>query len=307
MINEDFSYDLKNDDVTISFIRNKENFFGYEKSEPTLFPNSFYDLALEIISDDKIVSNYEYSKIGRDSKYVKRSKRIWNELGINLLKIQYISPSLDFDVNKFDGRITKEFYDKLIYDYPTKIPIKYTDNFLDVSVNGVFLEFEKYNSILFKEIYLPKLEKKINSCIYAHEITHVEQDNACGGVNKITNMETLPIFIELLFGNKIEENGIVTEQIIKHRLVFLASAITELIKNKEMNFERRIKLETYLISIIQAIDLFNKYKNSNEKNKKEFINYINKIFNGEKHVEQMLDNFDSNYSNVEPKLKVLKR
>ena len=307
MVNDDFSYDIKNDDNSIYFVRNKENFFGYDKTYPTLFSNNLIGLFYEIVSNKEITENFEYSKKGRDIRFVKASKRLWKELEIELQKVQYIKPSLNFDEDKFDGVMTKEFCDGLAFDYPTKIPIVYVDDYLKVNSNPIFLEGDKYNAILFRSISLPKVEKKINSCIYAHEITHTEQDYAGGGIKKVTNAETLPIFIELLFSNKIDESSIVTDQIKNRRLVFLASTIIELIENKEMNFERRIKLETYLISIIQALDLYNKYCESDERTKKEFIESINKIFTGEMLVEDMLNNYDSNYYNVEPKLKVLKR
>jgi hypothetical protein len=303
---KEFYYEVKNDDSSIDIIRHKEDFYGYDPSFPTMFKENMIDLAREIYDDKEIISNFEFSPKGRDLKYVKSSKKIWNELNIDLQKVQYFKDR-DYDTSTFDNVITKEFCDKLGYDYPTKLPIIYVDDLLKSTARAMYLEFETHNSILFKDILLPKVNKEINSCIYAHELTHIEQDNVGGGVNKMTNMETLPILIELLFSDKITNDSKVTNTIIRHRMAYLAGAIAELVNDKGMNFERRIKLETYVISIIQGLELYNRYHESKEEIKQDIIDSINKVFTGDKLVEDMLDDYNSNYDKVDLKVKTLKR
>ena len=303
----DFSYKIKEDDDSIPLFRHKEAFFGYEKVKPTTFSKKLNDLREEIINDDEIINDFEYSSQGRNLRYVRASKKIWNELGIELQKVQFLRPDYPFDENKFQGYITKEFVESLVFDYPTKIKILRTDVFRKSGFNALYLEFKDHNSVVFRDIILPKVEMKLNSSIYAHEITHIEQENAGGGVTKYTNIETLPIFIELLFSLKTDESGLTTDKIIRHRLAYLSGAIKEILNNKEMDFETRMKLEKYIISIIQSINLFNRYMDGSEEVKKEFIKGVNEIFVGKKVIEQMLTLYDSNFKEIEPNLKVLRR
>jgi hypothetical protein len=307
MVDNDFSYKIKDDDKTLLFIRHKEEFFGYDNVFPNDFSKELINLKDEIMASKEIIENIDYSKSNRDLRYVKNSSKIWNELGINLQKVQYLNPNYNFDEKSFDGYLPIDFYKSLITDYPTKIKINSIDDFKEIGFDALYLEFEKHNSIIFKYISLPKINKIINSSIYAHEITHVEQENAGGGITKITNEETLPIFNELLFGTKLDESDLIINQIINRRLSNIANDVIKLLNEKNISFAERLNIEKYLISTIQGIDLFNKYKDGNEKIKNEFINYINLIFLGEKVVEDMLNKFDSNFKDIEPNLKVLKR
>ena len=190
---------------------------------------------------------------------------------------------------------------------PTEIPIVYTSDLLKSSARAMYLEFKNHNSIIFKDVVLPKVNKEIGSCVYAHELTHVEQDNVGGAIDRITNMETLPILMELLFGDKVADDGSIRDMLIRHRLAYFSGAVREIINDKEMNFERRIKIETYIISIIQGLELYNKYHDYNDERKQDIIDSINKVFNGDILVEDMLDNNNSNYLDVKPKLKTLQR
>ena len=307
MVDNDFSYTIKEDDKTLMFVRHKENYFGYENVYPNKFSKELIDLKDEILESKEIIDNKEFSRIGRDLRYVRRSSKIWKELGINLQKVQFLNPTYKYDEKSFNGYLPIDFYKSLITDYPTKIKINSIDDSKETGFNALYLEFEDHNSIIFKYISLPKINKIINSSIYAHEITHVEQENAGGGITKITNEETLPIFIELLFGDKLDESGLVINQMINRRLSNIANDITKLLNEKDIDFAERLNLEKYLISTIQGISLFHKYKEGNDKIKKEIINYINLVFLGEKVIEDMLNKCDSCFNDIEPKLKELKR
>jgi hypothetical protein len=301
-----FQYKIDENDETINQIRYKEKFFSYDEVLPTNFPNSIKDLADEITNDKDLMIDYDFSTNNHDLNYVKSSSKKWNELGINLQEIQCFKP--DFNFKKYENNfyVDKEFCEGLICTLPTALPINLVNKLQEVTARACYLDFPKYNAVLFKDILLPIVDKRINSCIYAHEITHVEMENAGGGINKLTNSETLPIFIELLFSNKIED-GAVTNNIIKHRLAYLSGAINRLIQEEKMDFQKRIKLETYVISIIQAINLYNKYMEGNDNIKKEFIHKINNIFMGKRNTEDLLSKYDSNYMEVEHNVKTLKK
>lgn len=303
MVENNFSYNIKNDDKSREGVMHKEDFFGYKHVEPTTFSNKLIELKDEILNDKELINYLEYDSGYVNSWYLRKKAIIWKELGINLNTIQYLNPDFNLGEDGFYGKSISDFYEGLLDDSPIKLPIMFIKDFNKTNFLADYLEFSKHNSIIFKCIYLPKVDRKICSAIYAHELTHIEQENAGGGINKITNSETLPIFIELLFAEKLG----VDQTVLKHRLIYLAGTINKLLKEKNINFELRIKLETYLISIIQGISLFNKYNDGNEIIKCEIIDFVNKIFKGEEVVENMLDSFDSNYKDVELKIKTLKR
>ena len=303
----DFSYKTNDTDKSLEFIRHKEQFFGYDEVNPTNFSKEINDLKEEIINDKEIMDEFEFSKVPRKSESIKTDDKIWNELGIKLQRVQFFKPSYKVEEMTFNGEITKNFYDKLEFDYPNKVKIIKPNNFLKTGFDALYIEFNNHNSIIYKYIALPEVDKMINNSVHAHEITHLEQENVGGGITTILNEETLPIFVELLFSTKTDESGMITDKIIKHRLGYLSGAINVLSRDKNMNFKTRIDLEKYIISIIQAIDLFNKYQNGSNKVKKELIGYINQIFEVEKVIEQVLDVYNSNFKEIEPKLKILKR
>lgn len=301
----EFYYEVKGDDNSVSVIRGREKFYRFNKCNPTSFSKSIKNLAIEIYKDEEIMNNFEFSKLNRDSKFVKASKRIWKDLGIELRDVQYFKRPLSEE--EFNKMTVGEFYSNIAYGSPTKIPIEYTDDALLARSMGMLLDLKKYNTIIFHKIHLPKVNKYANSCIYAHEITHTVLDTAGGGVNKITNRETIPILIELLFGNKLDEKGSVTDELLRHRIAYLAGAIAELINRKDINFEKRIKLETYVKSIIQGIALYNKYMDGNNAVKKEMIEGINDIIKGEIITEDLLDYYDSKYTKVDHDVKTLRK
>lgn len=297
-----FEYNKKDNDLSVDFLRDKENFFDMEEVNPIIYSDSLNDLCYEIFCNNNIIDNFEFKEDKKNIKYVLNSKKIWGSLNINLKDIVYLNKEYDF--SKFKGILDKEFLSNLNVDSPYEIPISFIDNFYDTQIVVTHLTLKTGKCVVFRNILLPKFEKKVNSVIYAHEITHTQLENVLGGAKKITNIETLPMFIEELFADKLN----VLELIRNNRLIYLALGINELIKNKDMDFYKKITFDTYITSTLQSFDLANKFFSGNENVKKEMISYINSIFNGNKNTEDMLGKFDSNFDSLDYKLnKILKK
>ena len=297
-----FEYNKKNNDLSIEVLREKEKFFDMEEASPIIYSDSLHDLCYEIFCDNNIINNFEFKEDKKNIKYVLNSKKIWDNLNINLKDIVYLNKEYNF--NKFKGILDKEFSSSLIVDSPYAIPISFVDNFYDTQIVATHLTLRTGKCVIFRNILLPMFEKKVNSVIYAHEITHTQLENVLGGAKNITNTETLPMVIEQLFADKYN----ILELIRNNRLIYLALGINELINNKDMDFSKRITFDTYITSTFQSFDLANKYFNGNESVKKEMISYINSIFEGNKDTEDMLDKFDANFDSLEYKLsKILKK
>ena len=300
MSKREYEYTLNETDHSISKIREKEEFYGLELSEPMIFPKKMGDLSKEIFSDKKIMDNFEYPTDTQNESVIRESSRLWDELGFDIHEVSYYG--IPF---KFKGKADEEFIKAVTNGSPFDIPFKFVDDFNKTTVSADRIRFTKGNAIVFKHVKLPKLRDDINSTIYAHEIAHVELDTAGSGVESIKNYETMPIFMEQLFADKLDSKGTLLEQSRNHRLAYMAAAINMLKNNEEMDFEKRITLEMDIISTIQGIDLFNKYKASSKKERKEMIDNINRLFSGDYLVEEMLGKYNSHFDKVEPNLKTL--
>ena len=302
---EEFKYIVDNNDPTINYIRDKERFFGFEKCNPTSFSREIKELAIEIFSDKELYNDFEFSKENFDINYVNSSKSIWKELGIGLPPIHMYKSSFDPETAMEDGHVTLSFLKSIILGYPTDLPITITDGSLNVSARATYLDYFDKNGIVFQDVVLPKVEKKSCSVIYAHELTHVAMDEARGGCEFFTNRETLPILIELLFADSMKDQALM-DKIIKRRLSYLASVIADIHDNKDMPFSKRIVLESYVMSIIQSLTIFNIVKDD-DNSIKDIIEDINKVFKEEILTEHMLEKYDADYRNTDLKVKTLKR
>ena len=301
----EFKYKVDRNDETIKVIKNSERFFGYAKTKPTNFSRDIKQLAIDIFRDHDLFDDYEFSKEDFDKEYVGESKAFWNNEGIVLPKIHLYKEGYDTD-KIFDGNhLAKDFLDNIKLGYPTDLPREYTDGSQQVTARGSYIDFFGKNTIVFKDVVLPEVEKRACSVIYAHELTHVGLDEARGGSEWYTNRETLPILIELLFANSLNDPEIM-DKIIKRRLAYLASVIADVHDHPEMPFEKRIKLESYIKSIIQGVTLFTVSKDD-ENSKKEIITDINKVFSEELLTEHLLAKYDADYETADKNVKTLKR
>ena len=300
----EFEYTIREDDRTVDIIRDKEMFFDLEKTIPNSFSNDIKQLAINIFRDEPLFEDYEFSREGFDYNYLMDSKKRWKELGLELPKIRYYNKGFNPEENIVNNHLTLKFLRNLKVGDPTDIPIVFTDGSEEVTARASYFYLDDRISVIFKDVVLPKVEKKACSVIYAHELTHVALDEALGGVDKYTNRETLPILIEFIFGDSIDKETI--DRLIKRRLAYLASVIADIHDNKDMPFVKRIKLESYLTSIIQGISLFNIYKES-DSSKNEMITDINRVFKEEILTEDIIDKYDADYNKVDLNVKTLKK
>ncbi len=300
MSKHEYEYTIDPQDHSIGKIREKEEFYGLEISEPMIFPKKMGELSKEIFADKKIMDTFEYQLDTPDESAIKASSKLWEELGFEIHDVSYYGVPY-----KFKGKADEEFFKAVANGSPFDIPIKFVDDFNKTNVSADRIRFTKSNAIVFKHVKLPKVGDQINSTIYAHEIAHTQLDTAGSGVESIKSYETMPMFIEQIFADKLDSNGALLEQSRNHRLAYMAAAINMLKNNEEMDFEKRITLEMDIISTIQGIDLFNKYKAASKKERKEMIDSINRIFSGDYLVEEMLGKYNSHFDKVEPNLKTL--
>lgn len=300
----DLAYTIKENDRSIEQIRDKEKFYDFNPVYPRNLSQKYIDFSDEVLLNQPIIGNFAYKPATPNIGKIKSSGKLWKELGIDLQDVEYIKEGNDN--LKFKGKFDEKFCKALDISSPLDIPIKFIDDYLETHVDALHITMKDTgNIIIFKKVFLPKLEDKINSVIYAHELTHAELNDAGGGIKEYIHKETIPIFVEQLFADKI--NPETFELCRNNRLATVAAGIEEMKNNKKMNFKTRIELETYLISTFQAMNLSNVYFGSNDKVKREMINYLNRLFKGEAITEDMLEQFDSQFDGIEPSLKNLQK
>ena len=175
-------------------------------------------------------------------------------------------------------------YSKMIN--PLNLPIKESNI---AGVGGIFLDNEYYNT----SVDLKDLNNKLVIPSYAHEITHTQLINNKGSVINYKNHEVLPIFIELLASSKVDD-GILLSDSMKKRLTDVLLCIVVLSDHKK-GPDELLKASAYLESALNAVNLYDLYCNLNDLRKKEIIDGIQLVFDGDKTVEDVLNRFYIDY------------
>lgn len=140
--------------------------------------------------------------------------------------------------------------------------------------------------------------------IYIHEIVHTQLESNKGIINDIKNKEVLSIFIELLYTyhqNKNDYKFFLVER-LNSLMNDFNTVCKYFFKNKKIDTRYMITL-SYLVSTIKALNLLNLYINSNIFIKKDIIKSIQKVFDANNSLEELLDKYEIDYDNsLNPKI-----
>ena len=123
------------------------------------------------------------------------------------------------------------------------------------------------------------------------EITHTQIDSHKGATKSLYNHEIIPIFVQFV------ENFEKSEDLNEIDEVFRLIDISDLIDSLRKYYKRRVSytkdelfdLTKYLESTLKAFMLFEIYANSSINKQKDIFADIQKIFNGEMIVEELLE------------------
>ena len=299
-----FEYNVDLTDQSIPYVTAEEEHHHYDKTKVHSFDKSYESLCNDIINDESVMYYYLYPDIGFNKDYIKNSIKIWKDLGINLHDI-YVAKKFR-NIEKYKT-VNRAFLNAFKIGNPSKLKLKFKDILqMSTKVNILEVDNEKFNGIVFNNIVLPKLEKKLVSTIYAHELTHTQLETRDGGTNSISNIEMIPIFMEYVFASVQKEPKTNLFYVQNERLKSVSNLIYEIGTNNKMPFFRRIECEGFIISSLQAIKLFDIYYHGDESLKKEILNDINRLFEGEIITEDIINKYDVYYDNVPRDIKTLK-
>ncbi len=194
---------------------------------------------------------------------------------------------------------------------PFKLPIdriEGEDDFYGCLRETIITEVEP--KIVFRKIELSKQLTEISQLSYTHEITHTQLNHMRGLIREYFNMEVLSIFNELIHAFHINDGETLLREHDSRRLYELAYAISEINKyyDTEDEQEKSILLEgsCYCQSTIKAYNLFIRYYYGTAKTRNHIIKSIQRVFDGEKTLEEVLESLDVSFENSQD-IKTLKK
>lgn len=219
----------------------------------------------------------------------------------NLHKIPFL------DIENYNESLTKEYDSatEVISDYekhlkkinPYGLPIVLVEEehryaeIAETGLNCQDIEVISKIRIAFWQLLLSNTITNYTPSIITHEITHTQIDSHKGATKSLYNHEIIPIFVQFV------ENFEKSEDLNEIDEVFRLIDISDLIDSLRKYYKRRVSytkdelfdLTKYLESTLKAFMLFEIYANSSINKQKDIFADIQKIFNGEMIVEELLE------------------
>lgn len=155
-------------------------------------------------------------------------------------------------------------------------------------VGAPSMDYADKSRIVFSGITLDRTLSNMSGPIYAHEITHSQVDSVKGACRNYQNMEVLSIFNEKLVALELDPSLELLKKMEKSRAYSLANNFIVLNYQDDFDDDTVLRASTYISSTLQANHLFDKYLNGNEEERKIIISGIQKVFDGESTVEDLL-------------------
>ncbi len=299
-------YCEKANDATKMTVRNTEKFYDFALTKPLTYGVEYEVLLNDILKSDlgRPMNAKNLPSIPRASLY--QSAALWEALGLHLHQIPMIG--MDAIIKK-NGKLvlTSEAASHIKLIEPHKLPVAFIKN--DNCYIGVLKNINLWGKggkvVLYNKIFLSEITNRISLCVYNHEITHTQMDGANLG-HSYLNVETLPMIIEEILASHIDATGDTLKLVRNYHLREVAEYLHCYALSRDMDYRERIITDGYIQAIIEAIYLVNQYLTATDRQKREFLNYCNKIFDHRATVTEMLDFYDANLEQVPKTLQKLR-
>ena len=148
---------------------------------------------------------------------------------------------------------------------------------------------EIVTDISFDKINMSSISTIVTPCIYAHELTHTQLQSQRGIVKYYENLECLSYLVQLAVSLEISEDEDILKTMEKFIKVELIRLITGIEKNMTTSEDNLYDTGKYLNSTIKALKLFILYYNGSPFMRLDMLNRVQKIFDGDMYLEDMLD------------------
>ena len=153
---------------------------------------------------------------------------------------------------------------------------------------------EIVTDISFDKINTSSICTIVTPCVYAHELTHTQLQSNRGIVKYYENLECLSYFVQLVVGLDLSEDEDTLRMMEKFIKVELIRLITGIEQNMAKNDDDLYDTGKYLNSTIKALKLFILYYNGSELMRLDMLNRVQKIFDGDMYLEELLDYYGIN-------------
>lgn len=151
--------------------------------------------------------------------------------------------------------------------------------------------------IAFPEIFLDSDIGDLSVPVYGHELTHSQLESVKNACHNYQNCEIISIFNEKLSALELDPTKSLLKEIEKRRFKAISRNIEILMHPEEHSPIEIFKSSFYINSTLKATHLFDKYLNGDSDTKERIINGIQRIFDGEISVEDLLDDHNITYEN----------
>ncbi len=190
---------------------------------------------------------------------------------------------------------------------PFELPVSFIDGHSMIgNTNKCILlvnsaEFLQKEPIIFDKITLGKNISTISAGTYCHEIAHTQIESQKGITQEYTNKEVISILIEKIFALEISSNKDVLNKSQLARFRYMLDIINCMknFPNKTISplYVTAFDQAIYIPGTLQALRLFDIYKDGSEEVRNEMIVNIQKVFAGELTVEDLLAFYNVTYEN----------
>lgn len=227
---------------------------------------------------------------------------------INVKRVQELAEESFFLATSSDLEAKFDYLDKLEEEKqmisPFDLPIN-TGNYDSVFNGSITIEmmgiphtdFILEYFVAFPELFIDSTIGDLSVPVYVHELTHSQIDSIKGACKDYQNCEVISIFNEKLCALELDSTGTLLKEIEKRRFKSIAKNIEKLLNPENYTKAELFKSMYYINSTLKATHLFDKYIKADEVGKQKIINDIQRIFNGEISVEDLLEEHNITYEN----------
>jgi len=295
-------------------IRNKLTLYGYEKGRTAItYTPSLTPIAREIIQLPENTTITKFSCTNLD--VFEKAKEILDGY-FSLHKVPYLSMerlnAIMQDVvscdgatiisNKLDEVITRIKENSILVS-PYDLPVKFEEGHSmvgNIEKNMLLIpddNFLRNCPTTFSNFTLGNNITQLSIATYGHEIVHTQLESIKGSCKHYHNREVVSIFIEKLMSLELDPSGELLRKSEEMRFRDLAENLSILYSGVKFTRTQLVEASIYTNSILQATHLFDRYINGDVTTQMSILTGIQKIFDGEATVEDLLGNNNITFEN----------
>lgn len=197
---------------------------------------------------------------------------------------------------------------------PFSLPIKLvTGHSMVGEINKVAFDIEGVSikeptPIIFSSVNLGENVSLLSAATLGHEVAHSQLERIKGSCTLYYHKEVVPIFIEKLMAMELDPSGELLKKSEEVRADWLRSCIyAVVIDRNKYSPEELLEYSAYIHSTVIADHLFDRYINGNSDIQSKILDDIQKIFNGDIKVYDMIRDNNVGWEESKKNIELIKR